>query len=103
LHKPQAGCTFAPVTPSAPGKLPHPGFEAQDREQRISSVDFAAFISFEQSDRAFAGEESGGVKSAGSGEFSKALAIHSVQELTKRQAEASLGSREDLIGQDALQ
>jgi hypothetical protein len=84
--------------PSAPSKLPHPRLQTQNREERISGVDFAAFISFEQSDRAFAGEESGGVESAGTGELAEALAIHSVQELTKRQAEASLGSRKNFVG-----
>ena len=70
--------------PSAPGKLPHPRLQAENREERISGVDFAALISFEQSNRAFARKESGGVKSAGSRELAEALPIQSVQELTKR-------------------
>jgi hypothetical protein len=89
--------------PSAPSKLPHPRLQTQNREERISGVDFAAFISFEQGDGAFAGKEAGGVEPARMGEFAKSLAIHSVQELTKRQAEAGLGAREDFVREDALQ
>jgi hypothetical protein len=88
---------------SAPSKLPHPRLQAENREERISSINLAAFISFEQGDGAFAGKEAGGVEPARMGEFAKSLAIHSVQELTKRQTEAGLGSSEDFVRQDALQ
>ena len=38
---------------SAPRKLPHPRFETQYREERVSGVDFAAAIGFEEFERAF--------------------------------------------------
>jgi hypothetical protein len=52
---------------SAPRKLPHPGFQTQDREERIGGVDFTAGVGFEQGDDAFTGKESGGVEAAGAG------------------------------------
>ena len=83
---------------SPPSKLPQPRLEAQYREERVSGVDFAAAIGFEKFERAFAGEESGGIKAARAREFAEAFAIDSVQKLAQREAEAGLGSRQDFVG-----
>ena len=49
---------------SAPRKLPQPRLETETGQERISGVDFAAAIGFEEFERTFAGEESGGIKAA---------------------------------------
>ena len=88
--------------PSAPRKLPDPGLQAQDREERIGGVDFTTGVGVEQGDDAWAGKESGGVKPAGAGEFAEARAVGSVQELAEWQAEAGLGPGQDFFRQNPL-
>ena len=82
---------------SPPSKLPHPRLETENGQERISGVDFAAAIGFEEFERAFAGEESGGVKTTRAREFAEAFAIDSMQELTQRQTETGLGTRQDFV------